>query len=114
MGWLHYGHSVGFLCHKRSMGKQEAHTETTQLDPSDRDWLIPWFVPKLGRLKTVAASGTSRVSALVQALAEMLIFSHLEQMYKYRAWVLVDGDESGKQVVEKLRAKYASWPGENF
>jgi predicted ATP-dependent endonuclease of OLD family len=79
-----------------------------------RDWLIPWFVPKLGRLKTVAASGTSRVSALVQALAEMLIFSHLEQMYKYRAWVLVDGDESGKQVVEKLRAKYASWPGENF
>jgi hypothetical protein len=35
-------------------------------------------------------------------------------MYRYRAWALVDGDESGKQVVQKLRTQYASWPQENF
>jgi predicted ATP-dependent endonuclease of OLD family len=79
-----------------------------------RDWLIPWFAPRLRSLRTVAAGGTSRVTALAQSLAEMLVFAHLEEMYRYRAWVLVDGDESGKQVVEKLRAMYATWPPDNF
>jgi predicted ATPase len=79
-----------------------------------RDWLIPWFAPALRSLRTVAAKGTSRVTALTQALGEMLVFAHLEQVYKYRAWVIVDGDESGKQVVQELRAMFASWPEENF
>jgi len=79
-----------------------------------REWLIPWFVPELGALRTVAASGTSRVTALTQSIAEMLVFAHLEEMYKYRAWVLVDGDDSGQRVVEALRTQYSSWPEDNF
>lgn len=79
-----------------------------------REWFIPWFAPALRSLRTVAAKGTSRVSALAQNLGEMLVFAHLEQMYKYRAWVLVDGDESGKQVVEKLRTMFTTWPEDNF
>jgi len=79
-----------------------------------RDWLIPWFVPGVRPLRTVAAKGTSRVTALAQSLAEMLVFVHLEKMYEHRAWVIVDGDESGRQVVKQLREKYPSWPEDNF
>jgi predicted ATPase len=79
-----------------------------------REWFIPWFAPALGNLHTVAAKGASRVTALAQALGEMLIFAHLEPVYMYRAWILVDGDDAGKQVVERLRATFDGWPPENF
>lgn len=79
-----------------------------------REWFIPWFAPALGSLHTVAAKGASRVTALAQALGEMLIFAHLEPVYRYRAWILVDGDDAGKKVVEKLRSTFTGWPSENF
>lgn len=45
---------------------------------------------------------------------EMLVFIHLEPAYKHRAWVLVDGDEVGKKVVDSLRGMFPGWPSENF
>jgi predicted ATPase len=79
-----------------------------------REWLIPWFAPSLSKLHTVGARGASRVTALAQSLGEMLVFAHLEPAYKHRAWVLVDGDEVGKEVVGNLRRMFPGWPAENF
>jgi predicted ATP-dependent endonuclease of OLD family len=79
-----------------------------------REWLIPWFAPSLRKLHTVGANGASRVTELAQALREMLVFAHLEPAYRNRAWVLVDGDEIGKEVVDKLRDRFPGWPPENF
>lgn len=79
-----------------------------------REWLIPWFAPSLRNLYTVAAKGTSRVTALAQALGEMLVFAHREPIYRHQAWVIVDGDQAGKEVVQKLRSSFPDWPMENF
>jgi predicted ATP-dependent endonuclease of OLD family len=79
-----------------------------------REWFIPWFAPSLRKLHTIGAKGASRVTQLAQALGEMLVFAHREPMYKHRAWVLVDGDEIGKGVVNTLRETFPSWPPDNF
>lgn len=41
-------------------------------------------------------------------------FTHLEEAYKNNTWVLVDGDASGKEIVEKLLTRYKSWDSSRF
>ncbi|MFF3711898.1 ATP-dependent nuclease [Streptomyces phaeochromogenes] len=79
-----------------------------------REWLIPWFAPGLSRLRTLAAAGTSRVNPIMEDFREIFLFAHLEPVYRNRAWVLVDGDVSGKRVVSELRDKFKDWSPGNF
>ncbi|MGY1499818.1 ATP-dependent nuclease [Streptomyces sp. QTS52] len=79
-----------------------------------REWLIPWFAPGLTRLRTLAAAGTSRVGPIMEDFREIFLFAHLESVYRNRAWVLVDGDPSGKQIVSELRSKFTAWNEGNF
>jgi AAA domain, putative AbiEii toxin, Type IV TA system len=79
-----------------------------------RNYLIPWFAPKLARVRTLAAGGTSKVEPTFEDFRRLFLFTHLEPQYKDRAWVVVDGDASGKKVVNGLREKYPSWPEEHF
>ncbi|MGQ4346691.1 ATP-dependent nuclease [Streptomyces sp. SAS_275] len=78
------------------------------------DYLIPWFAPKLTRIRTVAAGGTGDVEPTFREFAKLVLFVHREEVFKHRAWVAVDGDPSGQVVVDKLRTKYAAWPAERF
>jgi hypothetical protein len=71
-----------------------------------RDYLIPWFVPRLSRIRTLAAGGTSKVAPAFEDFRRLFLFTHLEPQYQGRAWVVVDGDESGKGVVLKLQTQY--------
>lgn len=73
-----------------------------------RDYLIPWFVPTLSRLRTISAGGASKVNALFEDLHRLFLFTHLTPIYQNRSWVLVDGDEAGKFALEKLRQKFGS------
>lgn len=79
-----------------------------------RQYLIPWFAPKLARLTTIAAAGTSRVGPLVTNLHEMALYAHLQPGYEQRLWVITDGDASGCNAVEELRRRYATWPSSRF
>ncbi|QLQ38230.1 ATP-dependent nuclease [Micromonospora robiginosa] len=79
-----------------------------------REFLIPWFAPRLVRLRTLAASGTSRLQPIVQDFFELFLFAHLEPMYRGRAWVIADGDESGVRVIRELRAKFPTWQSDRF
>ncbi|MFJ3419090.1 ATP-dependent nuclease [Streptomyces sp. NPDC086082] len=79
-----------------------------------REYLIPWFAPGLARLRTLAAAGTSRVRPIMEDFREIFLFAHLESVYRNRAWVLVDGDPSGKQVINDLKVKFKTWNEENF
>lgn len=79
-----------------------------------RDYLIPWFVPKLSRVRTLAVGGISKVEATFEDFHRLVRFTHLEDAYKNKAWVLVDGDESGKEIVEKLKTSYKSWDASRF
>lgn len=79
-----------------------------------REYLIPWFAPKLVRLRTVAARGTSEVEPMFEDFRRLVLFAHLEKAYKSFTWVRVDGDESGAQVVRRLKERYPSWDANRF
>lgn len=79
-----------------------------------RDYLIRWFAPKLSRVRTLAANGTSKVEATFADFDRLMRFAHLEPMYFKAAWVRVDADASGQDVVHKLRNGYKTWPQDHF
>jgi hypothetical protein len=79
-----------------------------------RQYLCPWFAPKLQKLRTVAARGTSRVEPLFESFREMFLYAHLEPVYRNRAWVIVDGDEAGTQLIAQLHRSFCTWPHSHF
>ena len=79
-----------------------------------RDYLIPWFTPKLSRVRTLATGGTGKVEPTFEDFHRLARFSHLEQAYRGAAWVRVDGDPSGRSVVEQLQKKFPTWAADRF
>jgi hypothetical protein len=79
-----------------------------------RDYLIPWFAPKLARVRTLAAGGNSEVEPTFQDFHRLVRFTHLEEAYRDAAWVRVDGGEPGEEIVSRLRAQYPTWSPDRF
>ncbi|NAS27009.1 AAA family ATPase [Herbidospora sp. NEAU-GS84] len=80
-----------------------------------KDYLIPWFTPKLSRIRTLSAGGTSKVRPTFEDFRRLFLFTHLEEQYRYRAWVLVDGDDTGRAAIEELQQMYGRmWPKDHF
>jgi predicted ATPase len=82
-----------------------------------REFLIPWFAPNLsGRLRTYSAHSVSEVGPKFRDLNDLLVFLHLEPVYKNRAWVLVDAGKEEKAVIDQLRDTYAKsgWKADQF
>jgi hypothetical protein len=74
-----------------------------------RDVLMPNFVPSLaGRLRTFAAGGVTNVEPSVSEFRRLVIFVHLQPVYDGSLWVRVDGDDSGRTVVQDLKARFSS------
>lgn len=72
-----------------------------------REYLISWFAPKLAGCRTVSASGISKVEPTYEALHRLFLFTHLEERYRNKSFVLVDGDAIGKSAVANLRKAYS-------
>ncbi|MGZ5012232.1 MAG: ATP-dependent nuclease [Methylobacter sp.] len=79
-----------------------------------RDYLIPWFAPKLARIRTVSTGGVSQVEPTFDDFNRLIRFTHLEQIYRNAAWVLVDGDDAGVKIINRLKERYSSWNEERF
>lgn len=79
-----------------------------------RDYLIPWFAPKLSRVRTLSVGGTGKAEATFADFHRLFLFTHLEPQYFKKAWLVLDGDETGKMIIGKLQGKYGSWPAEHF
>jgi hypothetical protein len=79
-----------------------------------RDYLVPWFAPTMSRVRILAASGADDVEPSFQEFHRMIRFTHLQPAYKNAAWVLVDGDEKGQRIVERMRATYSIWDADRF
>jgi predicted ATPase len=78
-------------------------------------FLIPWFVPGLlGRIRTLSAAGVTRVAPTFDDFYRLVRYTHLEAAYRDRAWVIVDGDAIGQQIVAKLRDQYPTWTPDRF
>jgi predicted ATPase len=80
-----------------------------------REFLIPWFAPKLvGRVRTIAANGADDVEPRFVDLHRLMTFVHLEPIYQQRAWVWCDGDNAGHAAVKRLSESFKSWPEDHF
>ena len=79
-----------------------------------RAWLIPTFAPMLVALRTVAASGASRLNPMFATLREMFLFAHLQEIYKDQVWLIADGDKAGIDATEQLKRTYKSWQPSHF
>lgn len=80
-----------------------------------RDFLIPNFVPQLyGRLRTIAAKGVDDLDARVSDFNRLFVFIHTSPVYFKKAWVVADGDSTGKECISGLKAKFNSWPADHF
>jgi energy-coupling factor transporter ATP-binding protein EcfA2 len=80
-----------------------------------RDFFVPYMIPSLqGKLKTIAASGITDVEARLSDLMRLFVFIHTAPQYKGRAWVAGDNGVDGQALVEKLKAKFPTWPPNHF
>jgi predicted ATPase len=66
-----------------------------------RQILIPEFAPRLAALRTVSARGATAVEPHFVDLHRTVLFSHLSSIER-RAWVIVDGDDAGKEGRRRL------------
>jgi len=79
-----------------------------------RDYLIPWFAPRLSRVRTLSAGGNAEVEPTFDDFHRLVRFTHLEEAYRDAAWVRVDGDAHGEEIVGRLRGRYPSWTPDRF
>lgn len=82
-----------------------------------REYLIPWFTPNLqNKLRTLSCNGVDGVEPRFTDFDRLFLFTHLEPVYKNKAWVLVDGDQRGKEVIDSLKQNYtkSGWLEDQF
>lgn len=81
-----------------------------------RQYLIPWFVPELKRFRTVASEGIDDVSRSFSAIRKLVLYAHLEPMYKDRTVVIVDGGDVGvgHNFIRQLRNRFSEMPPDTF
>ena len=79
-----------------------------------RNYLIPWFAPKLRKVKTIAAGGVDKVKVNYEDVGRLVLFTHLIPTYADRVWVLVDGDKAGLTVVKRLHNDFRKIPPDRF
>ncbi|MBP7967060.1 AAA family ATPase [Candidatus Woesebacteria bacterium] len=82
-----------------------------------REYLIRWFATGLlNKLKTMSCGGVDKVDPKFEDFNRLFLFTHLEPTYKNRAWVIVDGDTRGNEVITKLKSDYtpSGWGDDHF
>lgn len=81
------------------------------------NFLIPKFASGLiGKLRSIAAGGISQVEPKFEDFNRLFLFTHLEQSYKNRAWVIVDNGEVEKNIINSLIDRYtpSGWNADQF
>ena len=80
-----------------------------------REYLIPWFAPKLvNRLRTIAAAGKDDIKPKLQDFKRLFLFVHLEPIYVNSAWVIIDAGEDEKAIIEDLKKNFSGWDQNHF
>ena len=80
-----------------------------------RDFIVPYMFPNLqGKLRLVAAGGTSKVEATFEDFHRLFVFIRVTPQYHGRAWVAIDAGPEGNVVVSELKRKFQTWPPSHF
>jgi len=91
--------------------------EESSAEVTIRNFLIPAFVPKLKtKLRTYSARSLGEVEPKFKDFNNLFVFVHLEEIYKNKAWVLVDSGENESKIISEMQEMYSQsgWDKENF
>lgn len=111
---IHALHQLGYAFSDFNLWDGWLLLEESSAERIIRDYLIPWFAPKLKRVKTVSAGGVGNVEPAFADFHRLMLYAHLQPAYSGRVWVRVDGDIAGNEIVTKLRAKFPTASPETF
>jgi len=107
--------NLGYELYDFELWKAYLILEESSAERIIRDFLIPTFVPGLkNKLKTIAAQGIDDISPRFHNFLILFVFVHSTSVYKNKAWIYVDGDESGNKTINKLRQKFNTWNPNHF
>lgn len=86
--------------------------EESSVEEIVRDYFIKWYTPELkSKLRTYSAKGVDEVESKFKDFNNVFVFIHIENVYKNKAWVVVDGGEHERQIIDKLKEAYVSKNG---
>jgi hypothetical protein len=106
---------LGYEPHDFGMADGWILFEESSAERLVRDFLIPWFTPRLATFVTVAANGVDDVAPRLHDLHRLFLYLHRQSAYALRAWIVVDGDDSGRDMIKKLASRFSDrWPSSHF
>lgn len=82
-----------------------------------REFLIPHFADNLrGSLATFSAKSISEVKLKFDDFNRLFVFTHLQPIYKNRAWVIIDGGDKEAEIITRMKGMYSTsgWCEDNF
>lgn len=82
-----------------------------------RQHLIRWFTPSLiNKVKTFSANSISQIAQKFQDFNRLFVFLHLQPIYKNKVWVIIDGGDNEKKIIEEFQRTYtkSGWKEDNF
>lgn len=82
-----------------------------------RDFLIPWFIPELDRkVRTFSARTISEIEIKFDDFNRLFVFLHLQEIYKNRVWIIIDGGEHENEILNEITKKYTAngWSKNQF
>ncbi len=82
-----------------------------------RDFLIPWFAPRLkGKVRTFSARTVEEIAPKFDDFNRLFVFLHLQEAYTNKVWVLIDSGDHEAKIINQLREKYIprGWNSQNF
>ncbi len=109
--------SLGYELIDVDMWESWLMLEESSAEKIIREYLIPWFVPKLvGKLRTFSARTISELEIKFNDLNNLFVFLNMEPIYKNRVWIIVDSGGKEKEIIDKLKEVYANsgWKEDKF
>lgn len=82
-----------------------------------RTYFLKWFLPNLyNKVRTFSAGGRDKISQKFDDFNKLFVFLQLTPAYKNKVWVMIDGGENEKVVIERLKDMYtkSGWSAQNF
>ncbi len=108
---------LGYEFNDFSLWKGWLFLEESTAEGIIRDILIPMFLPEIaGKLRTFSCRSVTEVEPKFEDFNKLFVFLHLEPTYKNKGWVIIDGGENEKEILAKMKIKYAAsgWLEDHF
>jgi len=110
-------HDLGYQMSDNDLWDAWIFFEESSIERIVNQFLLPLFTPSLqGRIRTYSAHSLSEVIPKFEDFNDLFVFLHLSPAYKNRVWVVVDGGNEEKSIIDRLRELYVpkKWESDRF